>query len=154
MLVSDPARLVESTRHAVHELGEGNGLKAFARVTSAFGRSGMTTLNRIKSIADGWVEEFDSLENERRRAVRDRHIMSLPSSSINVVDGNVLPTRYSERVVGSVCKAVMDIIQNPITGLECRGLVVWQKEAYLERYPALGFLGVHRGPVFANTFFG
>ena len=124
-LLGDPARLVESTRHAVRELGEGNGFKAFARVTSAFGRSGLTTINRIKSIADGWVEEFDSLENERRRAVRDRHILSLPSSSssANVIDDDVLPLRYSERVIDSVCKAIMDMIQNPITGLECRGLV-------------------------------
>jgi hypothetical protein len=156
-LLGDPARLVESTRHAVHELGEGNGLKAFARVTSAFGRSGVTTLNRIKSIADGWVEEFDSLENERRRGVRDRHIMSLPSSSINVVDGNVLPTRYSERVVGSVCKAVMDIIQNPITGLECRGLVGMAEGSIFGAVSGISRIlaAFIEGPLsLANTFLG
>ena len=126
-LLGDPARLVESTRHAVHELSEGNGLKAFARVTFAFGRSGLTALNRIKSIADGWVEEFDYLENQRRRSLRNRHILSSSSSSSSSppsnVDSNTLPTCYSGRVVDSVCKAVMDIIQNPITGLECRGLI-------------------------------
>ncbi len=159
-LLGDPARLVESTRHAVHELSEGNGLKAFARVTFAFGRSGLTALNRIKSIADGWVEEFDYLENQRRRSLRNRHILSSSSSSSSSppsnVDSNTLPTCYSGRVVDSVCKAVMDIIQNPITGLECRGLIGMAEGSVFGAISGISrILAVSiEGPLsVANTFF-
>lgn len=157
-LFGDPARLVESTRSAVSELSQGKGFTAIARVSAAFGKSGLTTLNRIKSIADGWVEEFDSIENERRLALRYRRRVSEDDdddddndskfTTISVINNNnnnnnynnnefvsirqndddddddaVEVGFYSERFVESVCKAIMGMIQNPLTGLEFKGVI-------------------------------
>jgi len=121
-LLGDPKRLWAEVVDALNEARRGSYVTTMPRVilalTAAFAHAGETALSQARDIVEGWLDALEEAHASRRVKLRPRRLGLADVPANEGADA----AWYVVRVMESLSRAVIDVIDSPLSCMELRGL--------------------------------
>jgi len=136
-LLGDPKRLWAEVVDAMYEARRGSTTTVIPRViwalTAAFAHAGETALSQARDIVDGWLDALEEAHASRRKKLRPRRLglTDVPADEREDVKW------YFERALQSFSRAVIDVIDSPLSGMELSGVSGFVQGSFLGVLSAL-----------------